>query len=136
MLLLPYKIFYFMAFSRTRERVGILLCLLTVPFFYLTGLFSHLFIVHSKNTSRPQSVCRQGANNHTILYLYSLFIYIANEVTQSVRQSMVDLFSYEGHRSSETLSSRIITLPLRTFCRYFLLHKLWNLLYHDLFSNN
>ena len=64
--------------------------------FYLTGLFSHLFIVHSTNTSSQHSVCSPGANNHPILYLYSCFIYIANEVAQSVRQSMADLFSYRG----------------------------------------
>lgn len=60
------------------------------------GFFSHLFIAHSENSSSQHSVCSQGANNHPILYLYSCFIYIANEVAPSVRQSTADLFSHRG----------------------------------------
>lgn len=48
-------------------------------------IFSHLFIVHSNSTSSLHSVCSHSANNQQILYLYSLFIYIANEVAQGVR---------------------------------------------------
>lgn len=61
-LILPYKMYY------------------SHPSIYIT-----LFIVHSNNTSSQHSVCSQGADNQTILYLYSLFIYMANEVAQSVR---------------------------------------------------
>lgn len=56
-------------------------CLLTVPFHCLTGLF----IFHSNCTSFQHSVCSKGTNNQSVLYLYSLFIYTVNEVTQSIK---------------------------------------------------
>lgn len=56
-------------------------CLLTVPFHCLTGLF----IFHSNCTSLQHSVCSKGTNNQSVLYLYSLFIYTVNEVTQSIK---------------------------------------------------
>lgn len=85
---------------------------LKVPLFYLAGLFS-LFIVHSEGTSPHRSVCSRGGNNHPILYLYFLFIYIYNEVTESRRQNTLDLFPYAGLPLSG-IHTRIITLPIRT----------------------
>lgn len=72
-------------------------CLLTVPFHCLTGLF----IFHSDCTSLQHSVCSKGTNNQAVLYLYSLFIYTVNEVTRSIKADRFFKSLCHPHRNND-----------------------------------